>query len=124
MVVGGGQVNHPLCSSLSSHACPTSTPTHTPQAREAGDALARLEQERAAITGEKEAAVAAAAALQAQVEALRQEVVEARGAGTPHGEAAKTVSRLALEKIKKLQVGGPRRAAQASCGGCMCLLDR
>ena len=39
------------------------------------------------------------------MEALQQEVREARGAGTPHGEAAKKVSRLALERIKEMQVG-------------------
>ena len=31
-----------------------------------------------------------------QVDALKQEIAEARGCGTPHGEAAKKVSRLAL----------------------------
>lgn len=38
-----------------------------------------------------------------QVAVLEQEVQEARSKGTPHGEGAKRVSRLALEKIKALQ---------------------
>lgn len=44
-----------------------------------------------------------------QVDALKQEVAEVRGCGTPHGEAAKKVSRLALERVRELQlkVGGP-----------------
>lgn len=44
-----------------------------------------------------------------QVDALKQEVAEVRGCGTPHGEAAKKVSRLALERVRELQlkVGRP-----------------
>lgn len=43
-----------------------------------------------------------------QVDGLKQEIAEARGCGTPHGEAAKKVSRLALERVRDLQnqVGG------------------
>lgn len=56
------------------------------QAKETQDALQQAAEERDAIVGEKDAAVAQAAELQGRVEALRQEVVEARGVGTPHGE--------------------------------------
>lgn len=65
----------------------------------------RLAEERNAIVSEKDAAVRQAVDLQNAVAALRQEVQEARSVGTPHGEGAKTVSRLALERIKKMQVG-------------------
>ena len=51
------------------------------------------------------------------MDALKQEVAEARGAGTPHGEAAKKVSRLALERVRELQlqVGLPCQLVTPSC---------
>lgn len=72
-----------------------------------------------------------------QVDALKQEVAEARGAGTPHGEAAKKVSRLALERVRELQLqvclpcrSPPRNSGLGRCGirghvalSCTAMLD-
>ncbi len=74
------------------HPCPLSfLPAYlpaclSPQVEEAQSALQQATKEREAIAGEKDAAVVQAAALQERVESLRQEVVEARCMGTPHGK--------------------------------------
>jgi hypothetical protein len=54
--------------------------------KEVQAALEQLAEERSALVLQKDAAVRQTVELQSQVEALRQEVVEARGVGTPHGE--------------------------------------
>ena len=53
---------------------------------EAQAALRQLADERHSVLSDKDAAVRRVVDLQNRVAELQQEVAEARGAGTPHGE--------------------------------------